>query len=137
MRGGAKPTETIQAACVEICESRFDRVLFSVIDTPGLDFQEGRELVLERQLGRVVRYLDQQYADTMSEVRRLLFIFILYAISTVNSECIEVYCGEGLFTEFSFSSAFTGIQSRSPEQGRPTRSSVRSSSASLSPPCPP
>lgn len=73
MRGGAKPTETIQAACVEICESRFDRVLFSVIDTPGLDFQEGRELVLERQLGRVVRYLDQQYADTMSEVRCFIF----------------------------------------------------------------
>lgn len=95
MRGGAKPTETIQAACVEICESRFDRVLFSVIDTPGLDFQEGRELVLERQLGRVVRYLDQQYADTMSEVRGFIFIFILFAISAYNSECIVVLCEEG------------------------------------------
>ena len=69
MRGSVRPTDAIQTACVEICESKFDRVLFSVIDTPVLDFQEWRELVLERQLGRVVRYLDQQYADTMSEVR--------------------------------------------------------------------
>lgn len=73
MRGGVHPTDAIQTACVEISESKFDRVLFSVIDTPGLDFHEGRELVLERQLGRVMRYLDQQYADTMSEVRVLSF----------------------------------------------------------------
>jgi septin family protein len=36
LNAGTKRTQFIQTACVEICESRFDRVLFSVIDTPGL-----------------------------------------------------------------------------------------------------
>ena len=36
LNAGTKRTQAIQTACVEICESRFDRVLFSVIDTPGL-----------------------------------------------------------------------------------------------------
>jgi hypothetical protein len=40
-----------------------------VIDTPGLDFQEGRELKLERQVSSIMKYLDGLYADTMSEVR--------------------------------------------------------------------
>jgi len=69
LKGPPKTTQDIQTACVEICESRFDRLLFSVIDTPGLDFQEGRELKLERQVNAVIKYVDMQYADTMSEVR--------------------------------------------------------------------
>lgn len=69
MRGGVKATPRIQSATIDIHESRFDRVLFSVIDTPGLDFQEGRELKLERQVSSVMKYLDGLYADTMSEVR--------------------------------------------------------------------
>jgi len=68
LRGATKHTQSIQTACVEICESRFDRVLFSVIDTPGLDFLEGRELKLERQVNGIIKYVDAQYADTMSEV---------------------------------------------------------------------
>lgn len=68
LKGPPKATQEIQTACVEICESRFDRVLFSVIDTPGLDFQEGRELKLERQVNSILKYVDVQYADTMSEV---------------------------------------------------------------------
>ena len=68
LKGSTKATQAIQTACVEICESRFDRVLFSVIDTPGLDFQEGRELKLERQVNSIIKYIDAQYADTMSEV---------------------------------------------------------------------
>lgn len=68
----------IETACVEICESRFDRVLFSVIDTPGLDFLEGRELKLERQVNHIIKYVDAQYADTMSEVSWLsIFGFFL------------------------------------------------------------
>ena len=39
----------------------------SVIDTPGLDFQEGKELKLERQVSAILRHVDSQYADTMSE----------------------------------------------------------------------
>jgi hypothetical protein len=69
MRGGVKTTPRIQSATIDIHESRFDRVLFSVIDTPGLDFQDGRELKLERQVSSIMKYLDGLYADTMSEVR--------------------------------------------------------------------
>ena len=75
LKGSTNTTQAIQTACVEICESRFDRVLFSVIDTPGLDFQEGRELKLERQVNAVLKYVDAQYADTMSEVRRYLLVY--------------------------------------------------------------
>lgn len=63
-----KPTNTIQRASIEISESRFDRILLSVIDTPGLEFQEGRELKLERQVNAILRHVDAQYADTMNEV---------------------------------------------------------------------
>jgi septin family protein len=73
LKGSTKATHAIQTACVEICESRFDRVLFSVIDTPGLDFQEGRELKLERQVTSIIKYVDAQYADTMTEVRAPCF----------------------------------------------------------------
>lgn len=73
LKASTKSTQAIQTACIEICESRFDRVLFSVIDTPGLDFQEGRELKLERQVNAVLKYVDAQYADTMSEVRSPLY----------------------------------------------------------------
>ncbi|KAJ7288300.1 septin family protein [Mycena rebaudengoi] len=72
LRGGPKTTQAIETACVEICESRFDRVLFSVIDTPGLDFLEGRELKLERQVNGVIKYIDAQYADTMSEESKVV-----------------------------------------------------------------
>ena len=69
LRGPPKRTDAIQTACVEICESKYDRLLLSVIDTPGLDFQEGHELKLERQVSTIVKYLDSQFADTLSEVR--------------------------------------------------------------------
>jgi septin family protein len=68
MRGGIKATPRIQSATIDIHESRFDRVLLSVIDTPGLDFEPGRELKLERQVSNIMKYLDGLYADTMSEV---------------------------------------------------------------------
>ena len=69
LRGSPKRTDAIQSTCVEICESRYDRILLSVIDTPGLDFQEGHELKLERQVSAVVKYMDTQFSDTLSEVR--------------------------------------------------------------------
>ena len=61
-------TDTINTACVEICESRADRILLSLIDTPGLDFQEDHQLKLERQVSDIMKYLDLQFADTMDEV---------------------------------------------------------------------
>jgi septin family protein len=72
LRGPPKATPIISTACVEICESRFDRVLFSVIDTPGLDFLESRELKLERQVNAIIKYIDVQYADTMSEESKVV-----------------------------------------------------------------
>ncbi|KAI0917260.1 hypothetical protein AcV5_007775 [Taiwanofungus camphoratus] len=72
LRGPLKRTDTIQSACVEICESRYDRVLLSVVDTPGLDFHEGHELKLERQVTTVVKYLDAQFSDTLSEESKVV-----------------------------------------------------------------
>lgn len=62
---------------MEISESRYDRVLLTVIDTPGLDFGEGRELSVERQVTNIIRYIDQQYADTMIEVRRFAYVWMV------------------------------------------------------------
>lgn len=70
--GVPKSTHSIETASVEICESRFDRVLLSVVDTPGFDYAEGRELKLDRQVSAVMRYLDAQYADTMSEESKVI-----------------------------------------------------------------
>jgi septin family protein len=72
MRGGVKATSRIHSATIDIHESRFDRVLLSVTDTPGLDFQEGRELKLERQVSGIMKYLDGLYADTMSEESKVV-----------------------------------------------------------------
>ncbi|KIY45641.1 hypothetical protein FISHEDRAFT_76486 [Fistulina hepatica ATCC 64428] len=72
LAGKAKPTTAIQTACVEICESRFERVLLSVIDTPGLEFQEGRELKLSRQVNDIMKYIDAQFADTMREESKVV-----------------------------------------------------------------
>lgn len=72
MRGGVKATSRIHSATIDIHESRFDRVLLSVTDTPGLDFQEGRELKLERQVSDIMKYLDSLYADTMSEESKVV-----------------------------------------------------------------
>lgn len=68
LKGSLKRTQHINTACVEIHESRYDRVLLTVIDTPALDFSGGRELRVERQVSGIIKYLDTQYADTMSEV---------------------------------------------------------------------
>ncbi|KAH9080674.1 septin family protein [Lactarius deliciosus] len=72
MRGGVKATPRIHSATIDIHESRFDRILLSVIDTPGLDFQEGHELKLERQVSNIMKYLDGLYADTMSEESKVV-----------------------------------------------------------------
>ncbi|KAL9711200.1 hypothetical protein Ac2012v2_005740 [Leucoagaricus gongylophorus] len=68
----SKPTHTIQSTSLEISENKFDRIMLSVIDTPGLDFQEGKELKLERQVSAILRHVDSQYADTMSEESKVV-----------------------------------------------------------------
>jgi septin family protein len=65
---------------VEICESKYNRLMLSVIDTPGLDFHDG--LALERQVSSIVKYVETQFADTLSEVSCLLHsLTILIAIN--------------------------------------------------------
>ncbi|CAL1712596.1 unnamed protein product [Somion occarium] len=72
LKGSTKRTDSIQTACVEICESKYDRVLLSVVDTPGLDFQNGHELKLERQVTHIVKYMDTQFFDTLSEESKVV-----------------------------------------------------------------
>ncbi|PFH54064.1 hypothetical protein AMATHDRAFT_842 [Amanita thiersii Skay4041] len=72
MKSSTRSTASIQTASIEICESRFDRILFSVIDTPGLDFQEGKELKQERRITSIINYINAQYADTMSEESKVV-----------------------------------------------------------------
>jgi septin family protein len=45
-----KGTRAIQKASVEITEVHYDRMLLTLIDTPGLRFGEGEELALERSV---------------------------------------------------------------------------------------
>ena len=73
LRDTGHRTTKIETATIEICKSRFDRLMLTIIDTPELGLQEGRELKLDRQVSSIVRYLDLQYADTMDEVRCLLY----------------------------------------------------------------
>lgn len=68
LKGGLKRTQTINSACIEIRESRYDRILLTVIDTPGLEFVPGKELSVERQVTDIIKYIDEQYAATMNEV---------------------------------------------------------------------
>ncbi|KAF9013263.1 Septin-domain-containing protein [Cyathus striatus] len=72
LKGSQKPTPSIQSASVEICESRFDRILLSAIDTPGFDFHHGRELKLDRQVNNITKYLESQYAQTMNEESKVI-----------------------------------------------------------------
>jgi septin family protein len=67
-----KSTKALRTACVEIAENRFDRVLLTLIDTPGLDFTDGKELRCERDVTSLVRYLDSQYDETMGEESKVV-----------------------------------------------------------------
>ena len=110
LKGGHKHTQTIDTACVEICESRYDRVLLTVIDTPGLDFTQGKELSIERQVTNIIKYIDEQYGATMNEVR---------------AREIVVDCAK--------TKLCAGIQSRQAEQRGSTRASVRDTTRFLRP----
>ena len=85
LRGSLERTQEIKTACVEICESKYDRVLFTVVDTPGLDFHESRELNLEWQVSSILKYVDQQYADTLNEVSANTSHLLVRALSHSSS----------------------------------------------------
>jgi len=45
-RGYEKRTKAFRTTSIEICEDRHERILLKLIDTPGLDFDEDREVQL-------------------------------------------------------------------------------------------
>lgn len=68
----ARHTKSLRAVSVEVCEERHDRIHLTVIDTVGFDFEEGRELELERGVQSMMKYLDTQYAETMGEESKVV-----------------------------------------------------------------
>lgn len=73
------PTTAISTACVEILQSApnripttDDRIALTCIDTPGLDFSESKEFVLERSFSDILKYLDTQFAETMGEESKVV-----------------------------------------------------------------
>ncbi|KIO33464.1 hypothetical protein M407DRAFT_192336 [Tulasnella calospora MUT 4182] len=70
--GPTRQTKSLRAVSIEVCEERHDRIHLTVIDTAGLDFEEGRELELERSVQSMMRYIDTQYAETMGEESKVV-----------------------------------------------------------------
>lgn len=91
----ARPTRALSTATTELPGP--ERLVLTVIDTPGLDYSDGAELELEKSVTALVKYIDTQYAETLGEVR-------------------PDRRPPLLITEF-----VLGIQSCPPEQGRPPR----------------
>lgn len=67
-----KRTTAFKSARIEIMDSPTDRLLLNVIDTPGLDFSTGRELVLEQQTNALVHELDSRFAETLIEESKVI-----------------------------------------------------------------
>lgn len=70
----ARPTSSINSVRVDILQcaptnrpAPEDRITLTCIDTPGLDFSEGKEFGLDRAVSSIVRYVDLQFAETMGE----------------------------------------------------------------------
>lgn len=67
----ARPTRTLSTTTTEL--SGTDRLVLTVIDTPGLDYSPGAELELEKAVTALVKYVDTQYAETLGEASPFLF----------------------------------------------------------------
>jgi len=65
-----RPTRTLTTSTVELSGS--ERVVLTVIDTPGLDYSEGAELELEKAVTALVKYIDTQYAETLGEEAKVV-----------------------------------------------------------------
>jgi septin family protein len=64
-----RPTRDISTLTLEVPHS--DRLVLTVIDTPGLDYSDGAELELEKAVTGLVKYIDSQYTETLGEVSLL------------------------------------------------------------------
>ncbi|CAE6458287.1 unnamed protein product [Rhizoctonia solani] len=65
-----RPTRELSTLTVEVPGS--DRLVLTVIDTPGLDYSEGAELELEKAVTGLVKYVDSQYAETLGEESKVV-----------------------------------------------------------------
>ncbi|CAE6460439.1 unnamed protein product [Rhizoctonia solani] len=65
-----RPTREISTVTVESPGS--DRLVLTVVDTPGLDYSEGAELELEKAVTGLVKYVDSQYAETLGEESKVV-----------------------------------------------------------------
>ncbi|KAG8857948.1 hypothetical protein FRB96_005439 [Tulasnella sp. 330] len=65
-------TKNLKSLSVEVCEDRHERVQLTLIDTVGFDFDQGRELELQLGVSSVMKYLDQQFADSMLEESKVV-----------------------------------------------------------------
>ncbi|KAG8929761.1 hypothetical protein FRC01_003789, partial [Tulasnella sp. 417] len=70
--GHTRHTKSLHPVSIEVCEERHDRIHLTVIDTVGLDFEDGKELELERGVQSMMRYIDTQYAETMGEESKVV-----------------------------------------------------------------
>lgn len=74
--GGGNPSGThspsFNSVQIEIMDSPTDRLLLTVIDTPGLDFSPGRELVLEQQTNSLVYELESRFGETLVEESKVV-----------------------------------------------------------------
>ncbi|CAE6512179.1 unnamed protein product [Rhizoctonia solani] len=66
----SRPTRALSSVTVEAPGS--DRLVLTVIDTPGLDYSDGAELELEKAVTGLVKYIDSQYAETLGEESKVL-----------------------------------------------------------------
>ncbi len=56
----------------ELSVELLDGLLLTVVDTPGLDYREGRELVLESQVNSITREIERRYGDSVVEESRVV-----------------------------------------------------------------
>ncbi|KAG8991355.1 hypothetical protein FRB94_014615 [Tulasnella sp. JGI-2019a] len=65
-------TKSLKTVSIEVCEDRHDRVQLTLIDTVGFDFDQGRELEMQLGVSSVIKYLDQQFAESMLEESKVV-----------------------------------------------------------------
>ncbi|KAG8734103.1 hypothetical protein FRC11_011789 [Ceratobasidium sp. 423] len=65
-----RPTRDLSTVTLEVPGS--ERLVLTVIDTPGLDYSEGAELELEKAVTGLVKYIDSQYAETLGEESKVV-----------------------------------------------------------------
>lgn len=66
----ARPTRVLSTTTTEL--PGVDRLVLTVIDTPGLDYSPGAELELEKSVTALVKYVDTQYAETLGEESKVV-----------------------------------------------------------------